>query len=267
MWRAGSPPALEPEQLSQYREHGGLSCTLSSQPSAGSLSVAAPLFCPPFQHPSLPAPQSSSLEKFKCWAWPCTFLPWGLVSCQPRCPRREPATDLESRKEAGGRSRLQTGRERSPAESSMWAWLWASAPRGFSFLPVSSLCPEPAASQGSGAICHSVDQSCPTLCDLMDTQTFLCFTISWNLLKVMYIESMMPPNHLILCCSLLLPSIFPGIGVSSSESVLRIRWPKYWSFSFSSCPSNEYSGLVSFRTDWFDLLANTSLQYSIPFLG
>ena len=72
----------------------------------------------------------------------------------------------------------------------------------------------------------------------------------------MSIESVMPSNHLILCHTLLfLPSIFPSIRVFSSESVLCIRWPKYWSFSFSICPSNEYSGLVSFRMDWLDLLA------------
>ena len=72
--------------------------------------------------------------------------------------------------------------------------------------------------------------------------------------KLIAIESMMPPNHLILCHPLLLPSIFPSIRVFSNESALRIRWPKYWSFSFSICPSNEYSGLISFRIDWFDLL-------------
>ena len=72
----------------------------------------------------------------------------------------------------------------------------------------------------------------------------------------MSIESVMPSNHLILCCPLLrLPSIFPSIRVFSSESVLHIRWPKYWSFSFSISPSNEYSGLISFRMDWLDLLA------------
>ena len=71
----------------------------------------------------------------------------------------------------------------------------------------------------------------------------------------MSIDSVMPSNHLILCCSLLLPSIFPSIRVFSNESVLRIRWPKYWSFSFSISPSNEYSGLISFRMDWLDLLA------------
>ena len=72
----------------------------------------------------------------------------------------------------------------------------------------------------------------------------------------MSIESVMPPNHLILCHPLLLPpSIFPSIRVFSNESALRIRWPKYWSFSFSISPSNEYSGLISFRMDWLDLLA------------
>ena len=72
----------------------------------------------------------------------------------------------------------------------------------------------------------------------------------------MFIESVMPSNHLILCRPLLLlPSIFPSIKVFSNESVLRIRWPKYWSFSFSICPSSEYSGLISFRIDWLDVLA------------
>ena len=74
--------------------------------------------------------------------------------------------------------------------------------------------------------------------------------------QTMSIELVMPSNHLILCCPLLLlPSIFPSIRVFSNESALHIRWPKYWSFSFSISPSNEYSGLVSFRMDWFDLLA------------
>ena len=81
-------------------------------------------------------------------------------------------------------------------------------------------------------------------------------TNSWSLLKLMSIESVMPSNHLILCHPLLLlPSIFPSIRVFSSESVLSIRWPKYWSFSLSISPSNKYSGLISFRIDWFDLLA------------
>ena len=87
-------------------------------------------------------------------------------------------------------------------------------------------------------------------------QASLSFTISWSLLRLMFIESVMPPNHLILCHPVLfLPSIFPSIRVFSSESALRIRWPKYWSFSFSISPSSEYSGLIPFRIDWFDLLA------------
>ena len=84
----------------------------------------------------------------------------------------------------------------------------------------------------------------------------MSITNSQSLLKFMSIESVMPSNQLILCCSLLLlPSIFPSIRVFSNESVLRIRWPKYWSFSFNISPSNEYSGLISFRMDWLDLLA------------
>ena len=86
--------------------------------------------------------------------------------------------------------------------------------------------------------------------------TSLSFTISQSLLKLMSVELVMPSNHLILCRPLLLlPSIFPSIKVVSDESVVHIRWPKYWSFSFSISPSNEYSGLISFRADWFDLLA------------
>ncbi|KAB0340029.1 hypothetical protein FD755_024815, partial [Muntiacus reevesi] len=87
-------------------------------------------------------------------------------------------------------------------------------------------------------------------------QASLSITNSWSLLKLMSIELVMPSNHLILCRPLLLlPSVFPSIRVFSEESVLHTRWPKYWSFSFSISPSNEYSGLISFRTDWFDLLA------------
>ena len=87
-------------------------------------------------------------------------------------------------------------------------------------------------------------------------QAFLFFTISWSLLKPMSIESVMSSNYLILCHPLLLlPSIFLSIRVFSNESVLHIRWPKYWSFSFSISPSKEYSGLISFRTDWLNLLA------------
>ena len=86
-------------------------------------------------------------------------------------------------------------------------------------------------------------------------QASLSITNSWSLLKLMSIESVMPSNHLILCCPLLLlPSIFPNIRVFSNESLLHIRWPEYWSFSFNISPSNEHPGLISFRMDWLDLL-------------
>ena len=88
-------------------------------------------------------------------------------------------------------------------------------------------------------------------------QVSLSITNSWSLLKFMSIELVMPFNHIILCHPLLPPSIFPSIRVFSSESVLCIRWPKYWSFNFSISPSNEYSGLISFRIDWLDLLAQS----------
>ena len=87
-------------------------------------------------------------------------------------------------------------------------------------------------------------------------QVSLSITISQSLLKLMSIESVMPSNHLILCRPLLLPpSIFPSISIFPNESVLHIRWPEYWSFSFSISPSNEYSGMISLRTGWLDLLA------------
>ena len=100
----------------------------------------------------------------------------------------------------------------------------------------------------------SVTQLCPTLCDPMDYSTpgLPVHHQLPELLKLMFIESVMPSNHLILCRPLLLP---PSIIPRTNESVLRIRWPKYWSFSFSISPSSEYSGLISFRIDWFDLLA------------
>ena len=104
----------------------------------------------------------------------------------------------------------------------------------------------------------SVAQSCPTLWTPWTAarQASLFITNSWSLLKLMSIESVIPSNHLILCHPLLLPpSIFPSIRTFSNESVLHIRCPKYWSFSFSISPSNEYSGLISFRTDQLDLLA------------
>ena len=92
-------------------------------------------------------------------------------------------------------------------------------------------------------------------------QACLSITNTWSLLRLMSIESLMPSNHLIVCQPLfLLPSIFPSIRVFSNESALRIRWPKYWSFSFLISPSNEYSGLISFRIDWFDLFAQGTLK-------
>ena len=105
----------------------------------------------------------------------------------------------------------------------------------------------------------SVTQSCPTLCDPICQA--LSITNSQSPPKPMSIESVMPSNHLILCNPFLfLPSIFPSIRVFSNESVLRIRWPKYWSFSFSISPSNEYSGLISFRIHWLDLAVQGTLK-------
>ena len=98
-------------------------------------------------------------------------------------------------------------------------------------------------------------------------QASLSSSIFWSLLKLMSIESVMWSNHLILSCPLLLlPSIFPWIRVFSNESILCIRWPKYWSFSFSTGPSKEYSGLIAFRIDWFDLLTVQRTQESSPAL-
>ena len=111
---------------------------------------------------------------------------------------------------------------------------------------------------GSSVQFSSATQSCPTHCDPMDCSkpASLSITNSRCLLKLMSIESVMPSNHLILCRPLLLPpSIFPSIRVFSNESVLYIRWPKYWSFSFSICSFNEYLGFIFFRMDWLDLLA------------
>ena len=104
----------------------------------------------------------------------------------------------------------------------------------------------------------SVAQLCLTLCGPWTAacQDSLSIASYWSLLKLMSIELVMPSNHLSLCHPLLvLPSIFPSIRIFSNESVLHSRWPKYWSFSFSISPSNEYSGLISFRMDWMDLLA------------
>ena len=106
-----------------------------------------------------------------------------------------------------------------------------------------------------GCFCCSVSQSCPTLRDPW-TEASLSFTSSWSLPKLISIESTMPFNHLILCCPvLLLPSVFPTIRVFSNELALCIRWPKYWSFSSNVSLSNQYLGFISFRIDWFDLLA------------
>ena len=119
----------------------------------------------------------------------------------------------------------------------------------------------------AGSIC-SVAQSCLTLRDPMDCSTpgFPAHHQLQSLLKLMSIELVMPPNYLILCCPLLLlPSVFPRIRVFSNESVLRIRWPKYWSFSFNISPSSEYFEMISFRMDWLDLLVvQGTLQESSP---
>ena len=109
--------------------------------------------------------------------------------------------------------------------------------------------------------CCSVAQLCPTLVTPWTAahQTSLSFTVSWSLLKLMSIESVMPSNHLSSPSS----AFFPSIRVFSNKSALHIRWPKYWSFSFSTSPSNEYSELTSFRIDWFDLLAVQGILKSI----
>ena len=104
----------------------------------------------------------------------------------------------------------------------------------------------------------SVTQTCLTLCDPMDCSTpgFQSFSISCSLLKLTFIESVMPSNHLVLCHPLTrLPSVFPNIRVFSTESTLCIKWPKYWSFIFNISPSNEHPGLIFFIMDWLDLLA------------
>ena len=114
--------------------------------------------------------------------------------------------------------------------------------------------------------CCSVAQSCPTLCDPMDcgTSSSLSFTVSWSLLRHTFIESVMLSNCLICHPLLLLPPFFPSSRVFSNEAALRIRWPKYWSFSFSISPSSGCSGLISFRIDWLDLCAVQETQESSP---
>ena len=123
--------------------------------------------------------------------------------------------------------------------------------------------------------CGLLDLSSPSVHSLSSVQLFatpwtaahqasLSISNSWSLLKLISMESVMPSNSLILCYPLLLPSIFPRIRVFSNESVPHIRWPKYWSFSFRISPSNEYSGLISFRMDWLDLLAVQGTLKSSP---
>ena len=110
--------------------------------------------------------------------------------------------------------------------------------------------------------CFSVVQLWLTRCNPIDCRMpgLLSFTISQNLLKLMSTESVTPSNHFIFSHPLLLPSIFPSIRVFSNELALFIRWPKYWSFSFSISPSSEYSGLISFRIDWVDLAVQRTLK-------
>ena len=112
----------------------------------------------------------------------------------------------------------------------------------------------------------SVTQSCPTLCDAMNhsSQSSLSITNSRSSLRLMSIDSVMPSRHLILCRPLLLlPPIPPSIRIFSNESTLHMRWPKYWSFSFSIIPSKEIPGLISFRMDWLDLLAVQGILKSL----
>ena len=113
--------------------------------------------------------------------------------------------------------------------------------------------------------CCSVANSCLFATPWTEAcHTSLSFTVSQSFLKLRCIESVMPSNYLILCCPLLLPSVFPSIWVFSSELDVCIRWPKYWSSSFSTSPSNEYTSLISFRIDWFDLLAVQRTLKSYP---
>ena len=149
------------------------------------------------------------------------------------------------------------------------SFLFSSCPQSFpasGSFPMSQFCTSGGQSIGVSASASvlpmnqfsSVAQSCLTLCSPMTAacQASLSITNFWSLLKLMSTESVTPYNHLILCCPPLLPSsIFPSIRVFSNESVFRIRWPEYWSFSFSNSPSNECSGLISFRMDWLDLLS------------
>ena len=146
---------------------------------------------------------------------------------------------------------------------------------GTSLIALNLIIPYFHIASGLKTVFSSVQFSCSVVFDslrphrLQHARLSLSITNSWSLLKLMSIESVMPSNPLILYCSLLPPSIFSSIRVFSSESLLRIRWPKYWSFSFSISPSNEYSGLIFFRMDcWISLLfkglsrvfSNTTVQ-------
>ena len=184
-----------------------------------------------------------------------SFLPCG--------PRQAPLSMEFSRQEYWSGDLPDPGIE--PWSPELWADSLPSEPRGKPLIcdKVQAILPTSASVnlvQQAGNIflcCCSGPQSCLTLCNHRTAahQASLSFTISWSLLKPMTIESVMPPSYLILCHPLLLPpSICPGIRVFSNESVLSIRWPKYWGFSFSTSPSNEYSRFISFRMDWFDLL-------------
>ena len=128
---------------------------------------------------------------------------------------------------------------------------------------VPSLCWEDPLKKGMTVVVQSLNHV--RLFATLWTAASLSFTINQSLLKLMSIELVMPSNHLIFCPPLLfLPPIFPSIRVFSNELALRIRWPKYWNFSFSISPSNEYSGLISFRIDWFNLLAVQGTLKTLP---
>ena len=141
-----------------------------------------------------------------------------------------------------------------------WCWSICSTPSWWGSVPGVRRLRVGLNSQSTreGVCCCSVAQLCPAFFILWTAarQCSLSFTISCSLLKLMAIESVMPSNHLIICRSLLLlPSIFPSIRFFSNKSALHIRWPKYWSVNFSINPPSEYSGLISFRIDWFERLA------------
>ena len=162
--------------------------------------------------------------------------------------------------------RVQSLGQEDPLEKEMathsrilaWEIPWTEEPGGLQFAGLQRVGHNLATKQQqhTGSCYCSVVKSCLTLCDPMGCSTpgFPVLHYLPELLKLLSIESMMPSNHLILCRPLLLPSVFLSIRIFPNESTLPIRWPKYWRFCFSISPSNEYSGLISFRIDWFDLL-------------